>query len=177
MVLLREVAQGIGQGELLLLGREDVLPDRGVRHVRVALTWLRAGRQQTFGQGGLEVGQGQWAWRWCSSQRPWDCGCVLSPCRIRRDGVCIRWCSNRPRLRWYCSVKTRNPPEMCTCRRVQWESSAARSTTERYAPRAAQVRRWRAGQLGNAAEQFVGDGVGGRGEGVDWSVVLEDLDR
>ena len=95
MVLLREVAQGIGQGELLLLGREDVFPDRGVRHVRVALTGCGQDVRQTFGQGGLEVGQGQGGRGGGVHLRGlWDCGCDRFPCRIRRDNVCIRWCSN-----------------------------------------------------------------------------------
>ena len=95
MVLLREVAQGIGQGKLLLLGREDVLADRGVRDLRVALTGCGQDGRQAFGNGGLEVGQG-WGGRGggVHLRGLWDCGRDRFPCRIRRDNVCIRWCSN-----------------------------------------------------------------------------------
>ena len=95
VVFSGEIPERIGQRQFLLLGRQDVLSNRGMRDFWIAR--LGRGKQggQAFGNGGLEIGKGRGGRGGGIHLRGLlDCGRVLSPCRSRRGSVCIRSCSN-----------------------------------------------------------------------------------
>ena len=90
-----EIAQGICQGQLLLLRGEDVLSNGSMWHLGVAFPRGRQNGGQAFRNGGLEIGEGRSGRGGGVHLRGlWGCGRGLSLGHIRRGSVCNRWCSN-----------------------------------------------------------------------------------